>query len=139
MTSDVKINQQYAKDGFISDSSAQYLITNHSDQMLGAIWAFKSVPYFDAIEVGYQIFARQSRGKGYASQALSLLGQYIFDSKQVNRIELRIATQNIGSEKVAIKLGFSHEGTQREAAYSKGQLHDMKLYAMLRRDWPGNG
>jgi len=138
LTSETRLRSQYAENGFISDASEQYLITNLSDEIVGSIWAFKSVPYFDATEVGYQIFDHKNRGKGYAAEALTIFHQYIFETKQVNRIELRIATQNEPSEKVAIKLGFTLEGTNREAAYSKGKLHDMNVYAMLRREWSAN-
>jgi len=138
LTSETKLRSQYAENGFISDASEQYLITNKSDEIVGSIWAFKSVPYFDAIEVGYQIFDHENRGKGYAAEALTMFHQYLFEAKQVKRIELRIATENEPSEKVAIKVGFTLEGTNREAAYSKGKLHDMNLYAMLRREWSAN-
>lgn len=135
LTSETKLKSQYEKDGFVSESLEQYLILSSSDEIAGAIWAFKSVPYFDAIEVGYQIFDENHRCKGYATEALSLFCHYIFKTKRVNRIELRIATENQASQKVALKTGFTLEGTNREAAYSGGKLHDMNIYAMLRREW----
>jgi RimJ/RimL family protein N-acetyltransferase len=110
---------RYNRDGFLLDTSEQYIITSKTDEILGSIWSFKSAQYFDAVEIGYHIFDYKNRGKGYASQALNLLHIYIFESKQINRIELRIATQNKPSQKVAIKLGFNLEGTKKEAAYSK--------------------
>ncbi len=137
LTSETKLRSQYAENGFVSDKSQQYLITNTEDEIVGSIWSFKSVPYFDALEIGYQIFEGKHRGKGYATQALGVYCDYIFQSTQVNRLELRIATENIPSEKVAIKLDFTLEGTNREAAYSKGKLHDMHIYALLRREWLG--
>jgi len=72
------------------------------------------------------------------TEALMMFHRYIFESKQVNCIELRIATENTPSERVALKVGFSLEGTNREAAFSKGKLHDMNIFAMLRREWAAN-
>lgn len=138
LTSEHKLRSQYTENGFVSDTSEQYLITNKSDEIVGSIWAFKSVPYFDAIEVGFQIFNHENRCKGYATEALLAFHQYIFETKQVNRIELRVAIENEPSEKVALKVGFKLEGKNREAAYSKGKLHDMNIYAMLRREWSAN-
>jgi RimJ/RimL family protein N-acetyltransferase len=138
LTSAVKLKAEFLENGFISDNSEQYLIVDSANEAVGLIWAFKSVPYFDALEVGYQIFDLANRGKGYAAQALSLLSQYIFESKQVNRVELRIAVNNIASQKVALKVGFTLEGINREAAFSKGKLHDMQVYGMLRREWLAN-
>ena len=138
MESEVQLKTQFSKNGFISEYSERYVITNKLDEIIGSIWAFKSVPYFDAIEVGFQIFDMKNCGKGYATESLLLFHNYIFEAKQVNRIELRIATENKASEKVAVKIGFTLEGTNREAAYSKGKLYDMNQYAMLRREWSEN-
>ena len=79
LTSETKLRSQYVENGFISDTSEQYLITNKAHEIIGSIWAFKSVPYFDAIEVGYQIFDHENRGKGYAADALTAFHQYIFE------------------------------------------------------------
>ena len=135
MTSETRLRGDYAKDGFVSELTERYLITSKSDEILGSIWAFKSVPYFDAIEVGYQIFNPEHRGQGYVTEALTLFQDYLFETKQINRIELRIATENEPSSHVARKIGFILEGTNREAAFSKGRLHDMDIYAMLRSEW----
>lgn len=135
MVSPATLSKEYHENGFLSESSSKFVITDHSDQIVGSTWAFKAIPYFDAIEVGYHIFKDNHRGKGFATEALLLLTSYLFQSRQVNRIELRISTDNVASERVAKKAGFAHEGTNREAAFSKGKLHDMHTYALLRREW----
>ncbi|MCG8428894.1 MAG: GNAT family N-acetyltransferase, partial [Chromatiales bacterium] len=53
MISEAKFKKDFAEHGFITDSLEKYLITNKSDEMIGAIWTFKAVPYYDAVEVGY--------------------------------------------------------------------------------------
>lgn len=62
----------------------------------------------------------------------------LFEAFQVNRLEIRVSAGNDESEMVATKCGFNLEGTHREAAYSKGQLYDMRSYALLRREWAAN-
>lgn len=130
-----QLRSKFDNNGFVSDTSEQHLIVNNDDEIVGLIWGFKSVPYFDAIEVGYQIFNEENRSKGFATDALSTFCRYIFETKRTNRIELRIAVENTASQRVAIKLGFTLEGTSKEAAFSKGRLHDMNLYALLRREF----
>ncbi|WP_261843184.1 GNAT family N-acetyltransferase [Aliamphritea ceti] len=139
MPSETQLRHEFAADGLIGKDAQRLLIVSPDGEMLGYIWAFKSVPYFDATEVGYQIFSTEQRGKGYASEALRLFRDYLFESSQVNRLELRISTDNTGSQKVAEKLNFVREGICREAAYSKGRLHDMCIYAQLRREWQEQG
>tara|TARA_E500000305_G_scaffold51745_2_gene40487 strand:- start:294 stop:836 length:543 start_codon:yes stop_codon:yes gene_type:complete len=126
---------EYEATGMLSDASSRYVIVDTQDEIIGLIWSFKSIPYFDAFELGYRIFANRNRGKGFASEALRLLCQYLFEAKSVNRLELRMAVENSASEKVAIRGGFSLEGTHRQAAFSKGRLYDMHTYALLRSEW----
>jgi len=135
MVSPSQLQKEYADHGFQQEHASRYLITDHENHMLGMVWAFKSVPYFDALEVGYQVFSDKDRGKGIATEALKLLVDYLFESRQVNRLEVRVATENIASERVAMNAGFTREGTHREAAFSKGRLFDMHSYALLRREW----
>jgi RimJ/RimL family protein N-acetyltransferase len=110
------------------------LVVDKDDKMLGKIWHFKSVPYFDAREIGYTLFDVEQRGKGIMSQAVELLTNYLFSSQQINRIEIRMDTNNLASEKVAIKCGFTKEGTSRGANYVRGRHVDMHIYAKLREE-----
>ena len=61
-------------------------------KILGTIWHFKSVPYFNAIEIGYTLFDLKQRGKGIVSQAVSLLSNYFFNGLHINRLEIRMDT-----------------------------------------------
>lgn len=126
---------EFERTGFLSESLSRLVVVDFSDQILGLTWSFKSVPYFDALEVGYRIFDKENRAKGYASEALYLLCKYLFEACQVNRLEVRVAVGNDESESVAMRCGFNLEGTHREAAYSKGKLYDMRSYALLRSEW----
>lgn len=136
--SEPSFRAEFESTGFLSSSLSRFVIVDSSNQMVGLTWSFKSVPYFDALEVGYRIFHRAHRGKGYASESLKLLCRYLFEAFQVNRLEIRVSAGNDESEMVATKCGFNLEGTHREAAYSKGQLYDMRSYALLRREWAAN-
>lgn len=138
MQSEVNFKNEFNKNGFLSDLSEKYIIISNQNKIIGLTWLFKSVPYFDAVEIGYQVFNSQNRRKGIATETVKLLSKYIFESRQVNRIEIRTAVDNKASEKVAQKSGFSHEGTNRQAAFSKGKHYDMHIYALLRSEWEAN-
>jgi RimJ/RimL family protein N-acetyltransferase len=135
---EIELRKEFDENGFISDRQEQFIIENSQCEIIGIIWAFKSVPYFEAIEVGYQIFKDEFRRKGFATEAMSMFVDYLFESKKINRVELRIATENLPSEKIAIKAQFNLEGTCREAVLSNGKLNDMNLYALLRSEWSAN-
>lgn len=133
--SEVKFKKEFGENGFITERLSKYVLVSENEKIIGLVWAFPSVPYFDAVEIGYQIFDKKHRGKGYATEAVELLVNYLFESSQVNRIEIRMAVGNQASEKIAQKNGFIHEGTSRQAAYSGGKHHDMHLYSKLRSEW----
>ena len=135
MTSPHKILQQYKENGLATDDFERLLIVDQEDRIIGTIWHFKSVPYFNAREVGYTLFETDQRGKGIVSQAVSLLSSYLFNGFFINRIEIRMDTRNLASEKVAIKCGFEKEGVSRGANYVNGQHVDMNIYSLLRDEW----
>jgi RimJ/RimL family protein N-acetyltransferase len=135
MTSPHKIRQQYNENGLATDDFERLLIVDDEDNILGTIWHFKSVPYFNAREVGYTLFGIKQRGKGIVSQAVSLLSSYLFNGLRINRLEIRMDTRNLASQKVAIKCGFTKEGVSRGANYVYGQNVDMSIYALLRSEW----
>lgn len=95
----------------------------------------KTVPYFEALELGYIIYDKQNYGQGYVSEALSLFVNYIFKVKLINRLEIRILPSNIASEKVAVKCGFSYEGLIRKAIFHHGQYQDLKQFSLLKEDY----
>jgi len=138
LVSESNCKREYSENGFIRESGERYVITSESDSLIGSIWMFRSIPYFDSFELGYHIFENEFRGKGYATESVSLLSDFVFKSRQVNRLEIRMASDDEVSEKVALRSGFTHEGTSREAAFSNGKHHDMHTYSLLRREWSAN-
>ncbi len=133
--SESNFRKNFHEHGFIRENSERYVVVSKDDELLGSIWIFKSVTYFDSLEMGYYIFEDVSRGKGYATESVKLLTDFIFRSRQLNRLEIRMSVENTASEKVAINAGYTHEGVLREAAFSNGKHHDMNTYSLLRREW----
>lgn len=64
------------------------------------------------------------------------LVSYAFDTLELNRIVIRCQPENARSSAIAKRLGLSYEGTLRECAKHNGELHDMEVYSVLRREWP---
>lgn len=125
---------KFRETGFWSEEYSQLLIM-HQSKIIGSIWMTKTVPYFDALEIGYILYDKENYGRGYMSEALSLFVDYLFKVKLINRLEIRILPSNFASEKVALKCGFLFEGLIRKAFFHHGQYHDLKQFALLRDDW----
>ncbi len=128
------LRQTYARDGFWSQDSGVLLIINSADAIIGQIEFFKPVSYWNVYEIAYILFDSNERGKGIVSEATQLLVRYLFETSHVNRIQLQIFPENIGSRRVAEKCGFNLEGTARGVIYHRGKHHDLDMYTIFRED-----
>ena len=85
-------------------------------------------------EVGYWLDA-DHEGRGIASRAARALVTEGFQERDLLRVELRTAVDNLRSRALAERLGFVHEATQRAAQIFSDRRVDMTLYAVLANDW----
>ena len=73
--------------------------------------------------------------KGFATKAVEMLIKYAFQQLQgINRIEIVCSTENVGSQKVANKVGAQREGILREKIKLGNKFHDAVVYYLLRSD-----
>ena len=126
--------QAFAKDGFWSEGSKRLVIVDGQDNILGQIHAM-SAGYTDCIEISYILFDLSKRGKGYTTEAVLLLVDYLFNNKRLNRIQMSIPEGNIASMRVAEKSGFTHEGVARGAFLLNGEDVDLHNFSLLRKEW----
>lgn len=103
-------------------------------RVLGEVLLFKFDLGSKRAELGYAL-AKSAWGKGYAGEALPPLVDYAFREMQLNRLDAVIDPRNVASARVLERLGFVHEGTQREHSIIRGETSDSGLYGLLRREW----
>ena len=82
-------------------------------------------------EIGYWT-APWARGRGVMTSAVRLLAQWSFEEFELRRIELIIAVENSGSNRVAEKAGFTNEGVLRQYRENKGIWRDHYMWSLLR-------
>ncbi|WP_124069819.1 GNAT family N-acetyltransferase [Filibacter tadaridae] len=73
--------------------------------------------------------------KGYGTDAMKVLLDFIFNYMNVNKVKLQVFGYNqraIGSYE---KCGFQLEGTFREELFRFGKYHDILVMGLLRKDW----
>jgi [ribosomal protein S5]-alanine N-acetyltransferase len=94
--------------------------------------------YWDRINkrasVGYDL-ARTYWGRGLMPEALHRILQFGFEEMELNRIEADCTSLNKASERVLEKVGFKHEGLQREQYFEDGQFYDLLLFSLLRSEF----
>lgn len=113
---------------------ASFAIERKSDRrMIGTIgFMWVNVEHRSG-EVGYSL-ARDCWGQGYATEALSEVLRFGFDTLRLNRIEAQHEADNPASGRVMEKCGMRKEGVLRQRVFNKGHFSDVCLYAILRSD-----
>ena len=91
-------------------------------------------PYGKMLEIGYALVPSE-RGKGYCTEATQLMLDYLFLSKDIDRIQATTHVGNVASQKVLEKGGFKREGTLRKAIQSRGEWTDLVIFSILREEW----
>jgi RimJ/RimL family protein N-acetyltransferase len=71
-----------------------------------------------------------------STEAHYLLMRYVFDDLGYRRYEWKCDSLNAPSRMAAERLGFTYEGTFRQAVIVKGHNRDTAWYALLDKDWP---
>jgi RimJ/RimL family protein N-acetyltransferase len=86
------------------------------------------------LEIGY-ILVPSERGKGYCTEAVNIMVDYLFLSKESRRIQAQTDLRNVASQKALEKVGFKREGTLRKTYLLRGEWTDMFIFSILREEW----
>ena len=93
--------------------------------------------YFNEVwEIGYALI-RSERGKGYGTEAVKIMVDYLFLSRDIVRVQAHTDVRNLASQKVLEKAGFRKEGIVRKSTFVRGAWRDNFLYSILREEWKG--
>lgn len=84
-------------------------------------------------EIGY-VLHPDYWNRGIATEAVSAVLRYGFETLGLNRIEARYMKDNLASRRVMEKCGMTFEGIQRSAMLIKGKFEDIGLFAKLCND-----
>ncbi|MFC7140899.1 GNAT family N-acetyltransferase [Halosimplex aquaticum] len=85
-------------------------------------------------EVGAWL-APDAEGQGYATEALSLLVDYAFDERRLDRLNAGRLATNDRSAALLDRVGFVEEGRRREYYYVGGEHVDRVEYGLLASEW----
>ncbi len=132
--SEPDFRRDFAEHGFWQKSEGMLLITALDGEVAGHIEFFRPVGYWDAFELSYQLYDDRHAGNGYVTEAVQLLVDYLFWAKKEHRIQLVIVPENAASRRIAVKCGFTLEGTVRGAFFNQGRSQDVLLYSLLSTD-----
>ena len=85
-------------------------------------------------EIGMTL-SHLEQGKGYAKEALLAILAFLFNTKNVRRVEEIMDAENNGAINLLESIGFRREGHFIENIFFKGSWGSEYQYALLKREW----
>ncbi|MFU8862665.1 MAG: GNAT family N-acetyltransferase [Rhodobacterales bacterium] len=105
-------------------------------QPLGVASLMRIDPANGVIEVGNINYAPALARTRAATEAMYLLMRRAFDELGYRRYEWKCDALNLPSRAAAARLGFTYEGTFRQAIVYKGRNRDTAWFSILDSEWP---
>jgi RimJ/RimL family protein N-acetyltransferase len=102
-------------------------------ELLGSISLLRIASEHRRAEVGYWL-AREARGQGHASRAVTLISDWGFGGLGLERLDLLAAVENLPSQAVAERTGFTAEAILRSYARGPHGRLDMVCFGRLVTD-----
>ncbi|WP_028540217.1 GNAT family N-acetyltransferase [Paenibacillus sp. J14] len=85
--------------------------------------------------MGIVIGRKEYLGKGYGSEAIRMLQDFVFQSLNLNRLELEVYEYNERAYRCYLKCGFKEEGRLRKKLYKNGKYWDIICMSILRSEY----
>jgi RimJ/RimL family protein N-acetyltransferase len=109
-------------------------IVTRQDDPIGWVNRYAQERFPDVWYIGIDICEDDHLNKGFGAEALWLWVDYLFTNSTVHKIAFETWSFNERMMRVAEKLGFIHEGIERELIQWQGQWLDLVHFAMLRQE-----
>ena len=88
--SESAFHREFAEHGFWKKTEGMLVLETPDGEIAGHIEFFRPVSYWDAFELSYQLYDDRHAGKGYVTEAVQLIVDYLFGAKKEHRIHLVI-------------------------------------------------
>jgi RimJ/RimL family protein N-acetyltransferase len=86
-------------------------------------------------EIGIELYAPETRGRGVGSEAVALLTAHLFEAHEAGRVQATTAVTNGPMRAVLERLGFAEEGVLRAYMPSGNGREDYVMYAVTAGGW----
>jgi RimJ/RimL family protein N-acetyltransferase len=128
-------NRSFVRDG---DGLGFAIVLKATSGLIGiATLALRSAEHRQG-ELGF-ILHPDHQGRGYATETGRLLLRLAFDEHGLHRVVGRLEPRNAASARVLERLGMRCEAHFVENEFVKGEWQSELVYALLEREWRGDG
>lgn len=134
--SDLESFRHWAQAAAESTDPRHYaVVDNSSGRALGTLSLLRHDPVNGVIEVGFIVLSRALQRTPISTEAQYLLMRYVFEDLGYRRYEWKCDALNAPSRRAAERLGFTYEGTFRQAVIYKGRNRDTAWFSILDSEW----
>ena len=118
-----------------SNTASQFVVVEKaSSSIVGTCLLFRHEAASGRMELGY-VLGRTHWGQGLMREALSALISHAFTAYGLRRLEAEVNPDNLASDALLRRLGFTHEGLLRKRWMTKGAVYDVNFYGLLSDEW----
>lgn len=130
LTTNIDFTLSFIEAYLLSDRQNLMFTIFYRDQFAGLIGLKDTDPANFKTEIGYWL-SEPFQHKGIITLSCNKLLDYAFHKLKMNRVQLKAATGNAKSCNVALRLGFTLEGTERDGELHSRGFVDLNVYSLL--------
>lgn len=110
------------------------LCIEHESQLVGVIGFHEFDDANRSASLGYWI-TEGAQGKGIVTKSVRTLIDFAFSERGIDRVVLRMGTENTRSKKIAARLGAKFEDVSRQAEWLYDHYVDHEIHSIIVGDW----
>ncbi len=122
------------KDFLNESEKIMFTIEDHNGENLGAINLNSIDERNGTFSIGLLI-DQDHRSKGYGTSAMTLVLNYAFYERRLNKYHGSVLEGNIGSATMLKKVGCQQEGIRTQMVYTDNKYHDIILFGLTKEQF----
>ena len=119
-----------------SDPLFHSIINSQTQSAVGLASYLRIDAPIGVIETGHIHYSPLLQRTPMATEAMFLMMRRVFEELGYRRYEWKCDSLNVPSRNAALRLGFTYEGTFRQATMYKGRNRDTAWYSIIDKEWP---
>jgi len=127
--------EKWAKIVSNSENCDKNFVVVFEGEIIGGVGFKLEEGFREGVVAGGFWFGEDYWGRGFATEVLNAIVDYIFENFDVRRISAGTFSWNSSAAKVLKKCGFSKEGCRENAVIRFGKVCDEYLYGLLKCEW----
>ncbi|WP_220741278.1 GNAT family N-acetyltransferase [Leuconostoc miyukkimchii] len=120
----------------VSTDPYYFAVIDKKTEAAIGIFSFLNIdPNNRSIEMGWVLYSEKLKQTRMATEAQFLAMNYVFEQLEYRRYQWKCDSHNSPSYRAAIRLGFTFEGTLRNAVVYKNRSRDSQFFSIIPEEW----